>query len=105
MLIKLAYDSDWETDKEYGICANRPLGPGHDLHHSLKSAAKDPNISSLGLGMDDDTSREHVHKFLKKNKNERFDWNVGMRKDHKMFNGQENKHKAILDYLHQKHGF
>jgi hypothetical protein len=102
MIIKLAYDSDYEFKDEYGICANRPLHVGHNLHKSLKSAEKDPHVI-LGLGIDG--KRQDVKSFLKTNKNERFDWSVGMKKTNKIFDGKENKHIAILDYLRTKHGF
>ena len=110
MIIKLAYDTDWEHNGQYGIAANRPLGQKHDLLKSLLSAAKDPNVN-VNITDFSSNANEVTNKGVKtflKNKtswNRSHDWSVGMSLDSKSIKNEKDKHQAIMKYLREKHGF
>ena len=108
MIVKLAYDSDYDTGDRYGICANRELHQHHNLVTSLNSAMKDKN---LDVSIEDMSGKQFAHKgdvgeLLSSGKlHHRFDWSVDMSKNNKLFAKDKNKQSAILKYLSKTHGF
>lgn len=111
MIIKLAYDSDWEDGHLYGVAANRSITGKKHLKDALLSAAHDKNVEHLEILNPKDFSgisdREEIKKFVNSydwKNGTRFDWSAGMNKEHSIFKKEKNKHQAIMDYLFEKHG-
>jgi hypothetical protein len=104
MIVKLAYDTDWEHEGEYGIAANRPLHPKHDLKKSLLSALKDKKVS-IDIEHSDGKSYSKTDVKNLKALIESNTTNQEWPRDSHWSVGMKNQPTHVLKYLKERHGF
>lgn len=132
---KTSWDTDYEeggglfSSKEYGIQANRSMGPKHKVWDSLESAVNDPHtnvgIQSMSQKKYKETSswkdgqdavRAHIKELRNEvdpNKKDLWDrsdsWSMGMKLDNPILKeypseyDPKSRHASVHTYLHKKH--